>query len=73
MKSLLLSTVILFSGFVSLQGIAQESEDAYDKAYEECSAKATDQADRDYDEVFTECMRQKGFADEESYGETNKE
>lgn len=73
MKSLLVSAVVLFTGFTVLQGVAQESEDAYDQAYQECSDKAEKQTERDYDEVFAECMRGKGFADEESSNEDNKE
>lgn len=60
--------VNLIAGCILFSGVANATDNAmdmnYDKVYSTCSEKA-DSADGAYEEVFTSCMKAKGFSEHE--------
>jgi hypothetical protein len=68
MNKLVIGTAILISlPIFSGAAKAADMDAPYDKAYSACSEKA-DSADGAYEEVFTNCMKEKGFTEHEDDG-----
>lgn len=62
---------ILAAGLLAtLPAAAQDYDpDPYYEAEQACNQQALDNTDRDYYEVFQDCMRQRGFGEEQNYNE----
>jgi len=74
MKKLSLAAYALGFAAISVSytnfAIAEDGdEDAYDKAYYECSEKAEASEDN-YEHIFSECMKETGFPEEEIMDES---